>query len=91
MGGGSIHITPEIVFQENVTDAIHYKEETLKQKSKHLLIDWPHQNAVERILYISITRKNLQGLICIYNLCILTQYKIFTFYFICGTFCDGSC
>ena len=39
MGGGSIHITPEIVFQENVTDAIQYKEETLKQKSKHLLID----------------------------------------------------
>ena len=77
IGGGSIHITPGIVFQENVTDTVHNKGETLQQKSKRLSIDLPHQNAVrENPVYIN-NKKILQGLLHIYNLYIITRYKIF--------------
>ena len=57
IGGGLINITPEIVFQENVMDAVHNKGETLQQKSKPLSIELPHQNAV-RENPICINKKN---------------------------------
>ena len=55
--GGSINITPGIVFQENVMNSVYNKGETLQQKSKRLSIDLPHQNDVTKNP-IYINKKN---------------------------------
>ena len=87
IGCGSVHITPGIVFQENVTDVVHKKGEILQQKSKSLSIDLPHQNAVrENPEYINNKKNLVRFTVSLQPVHSDSIQNFQNFYFICGTF-----